>query len=311
MKKIELNVHLDGSLNITMMNQLLNTETRHDIIGKNSNSLTDYLSKFDLPIKVLQTRENIINFTKKFVEDLVLDEVIYAEVHFCPLLHTSILTPDEVVEAVLEGLNSNENIKIGLVLCLMRNFNLNRNLEIVRLYKKYKDQGVVGLNLSGDESRYKTISFKQLFEIINLDNIPFSISAGEADTYESVDLAIEFNAKRITHGIHSVESKSTVKKLTKNNITLDLSVSNELDTKCVETMDEYPIKYLLDQGVKITINTANRTTSNTTLENEYQILKENFKITNSQFLEFNLNAIEASFLEDEEKAQLKKELKKK
>lgn len=305
MKKIELHVHLDGSLNPTEVNKIMNNETRDMLIAKKQDSLENYLKTFDLPIKLLQSRENLINFSKTLAKDLYKDEVIYAEVRFCPLFHTSILTLEEVIEAVLDGFKMVPEVKINLILCMMRQYSMDKNLEIVKLAKKYLKNGVVGLDLAGDESRYKTATFRQLFEIIKIDNIPFTIHAGEADGKESVDLAIEFGAKRIGHGIRSIESEETIKKLKENNITLEICPSSNIDTGIYENMDEYPLKQLMDSGVKITINTDNRTVSNTTLEKEYQMLKENFKLSDKDLLEFNLNAIEASFISESQKAELK------
>lgn len=310
MKKIELHVHLDGSLNPTEVNKIMNNETRSLLIGKNKTSLEQYLNTFDLPIKLLQTRENLINFSKTLAMDLYEDDVIYAEIRFCPLLHTSILSKEEVVEAVLEGLRQVPEVKTRLILCMMRQFSMDKNLEIVKLAKNYLNKGVVGLDLAGDEARYKTATFKQLFEIIKIDNIPFTIHAGEADGIESIEQAISFGAKRIGHGIRAIESEETINKIIKNNVTLEVCPTSNLDTGVYKNMDEYPVKKLIDKGVKITINTDNRTVSNTTLEKEYTLLKENFKLTKNDFLNFNLNAIEASFLSESEKAELKYQLTK-
>lgn len=305
MKKIELHVHLDGSLNPAEVNKIMNKETRELLIAKNQDNLEDYLKTFDLPIKLLQSRANLINFSKALANDLYKDEVIYAEVRFCPLFHTNVLSPEEVIESVLEGFKMVPEIKINLILCMMRQYSMDKNLEIVKLAKKYLKNGVIGLDLAGDEARYKTATFRQLFEIIKIDNIPFTIHAGEADGKESIDLAIEYGAKRIGHGIRSIESEETIEKLKENNITLEVCPTSNIDTGVYETMDEYPLKQLIDSGVKITINTDNRTVSNTTLEKEYQLLKENFKLSEKDLIQFNLNAIEASFISESQKAELK------
>ena len=58
----------------------------------------------------------------------------------------------------------------------------------------------------------------------------------------------------------------------------------------------------------ITINTDNRTVSNTNLNREYELLKDTFGFTDEDFLQFNMNAIEAAFISDDEKEELRKEL---
>lgn len=308
MNKVELHVHLDGSLNFEYMSELIGEDSHAIVVSDSSGDLTEYLSKFDIPCRLLQKRENIVTFSRLLAEDLKKDGVLYAEVRFCPLFHTAYLSPSEVIEAVLEGISNVDDIKINLILCMMRQFPMPKNLEIVNLYKKYCDKGVVALDLAGDESRYKTATYRQLFEIIKLDNIPFVIHAGEADGPESVNLAIEYGAKRIGHGIRSIESEEVVQKLVDNNILLELCPTSNLDTHAIKNLDYFPIKDLMTAGVKVCINTDNRSISDTTLEKEYQIVKENFDLTDEELLEFNLNAIEASFLSNQEKIMLKNKL---
>ena len=73
-------------------------------------------------------------------------------------------------------------------------------------------------------------------------------------------------------------------------------------------MDKHPIKALVDKGLLITINTDNRTVSNTNLNREYELLRDTFGFTDEDFLQFNMNAIEAAFISDDEKEELRKEL---
>ena len=53
-------------------------------------------------------------------------------------------------------------------------------------------------------------------------------------------------------------------------------------------------------GVKVCINTDNRTVSNITLEEEYQKLKNAFNFSDEDFMNMNINAINASFTNDKE-----------
>ena len=121
-------------------------------------------------------------------------------------------------------------------------------------------------------------------------------------------LAINFGAKRIGHGINCIESSVVMNKLINERITLEVCPSSNIDTNVVASMDKHPIKALVDKGVLITINTDNRTVSNTNLNREYELLKDTFGFTDEDFLQFNMNAIEAAFISDDEKEELRKEL---
>ena len=191
---------------------------------------------------------------------------------------------------------------------MRRNYSFEQNMEIVKLAKKYLGNGCCAIDLVGDEASYKTEDFKELFNIINKEGIPFTIHAGEASSYESVQSAIEFGAKRIGHGIKSIENIDTVNNLIKNNIFLEVCPDSNLDTHAVESIEDHPIRELVDLGVAVTINTDNRTVSDTSLDHEYDLLRNHLGFTDEDILNFNLNAIEAAFISEEEKEQLRNRL---
>ncbi len=56
-------------------------------------------------------------------------------------------------------------VKINLILCMMRNFSIEENKEVIRLAKKYRNQHVVAIDLAGDEASYPTSAFEPLFEL--------------------------------------------------------------------------------------------------------------------------------------------------
>lgn len=308
MKKVELHLHFDGSLDIDFASKLVGYDASKEMVSENDSSLVDYLKKFSLPGKLLQDYSTIREFAYILASKLKDDDVIYAEVRFCPFFHDKVISVDRVITAIREGFSRVSDIKINLIFCMMRNFSFEENLKVIKLAKKYLGNGVCAVDLAGDEANFKTENFKELFDIINMESIPYTIHAGEADSFESVDAAIRFGAKRIGHGISSVESDDTIKRLIDNGVTLEVCPKSNVDTKAVDCIQNHPIKRLVDKGVLVTINTDNRTVSNTTLEKEYKLLRDNFNFTDEDFIKFNINAINAAFISDEEKELLKNKL---
>lgn len=67
-------------------------------------SLSEYLKRFDLPIKLLQTEENLRFAISQLARHLYKIGVDYAEIRFAPQLHTTRgLTQLQVVQAVIDG----------------------------------------------------------------------------------------------------------------------------------------------------------------------------------------------------------------
>ena len=54
MKKIELHLHFDGSIDVGYASWLMKRDVKDELVSKNDSSLNEYLKKFDLPIKLLQ-----------------------------------------------------------------------------------------------------------------------------------------------------------------------------------------------------------------------------------------------------------------
>lgn len=310
MKKIELHLHLDGSVNlnlaVSLSNLDLDTVKNKMIAPSKCENLGDYLTRFSFPISLLQTKENLELIASKLADDLIEDEVIYAEIRFNPLAFTSTLSLDEVITSILKGL-SNKKIKTNLILCMMRGYSYNDNLKIVNLAKKYLNKGVVAIDLAGDEKKYKLKEYISLFEYAKSLNIPFTIHAGEVD---EIDLrsAINLGARRIGHGVYSVVDEKILTEIRKKDILLEICPTSNIQTNAFKTYQDHPIKKLYDLNIKINLSTDNMTVSNTTLEKEYEIVKKYNNLTDSDLIKMNKDSIDYAFLDDFEKDKLRKQL---
>ncbi len=88
-------------------------------------------------------------------------------------------------------------------------------------------------------------------------------------------------------------------------------VSN-LQTGAVKELSQYPWAKFWSEGVPVTINTDNRTVSDTTLVREWQTLEGAFGPFDREILaQAADHAIDVAFLPMEEKEKLKKELREK
>lgn len=306
--KVELHVHLDGSVSLdtaSKLSLLPINELKEKMIAKNKCfNLEEYLTKFSFPISLMQTKENLTLIAKNLVNNLMKQNVIYAEIRFAPMFHTEKgLTLEEVVDSVLEGLKSN-SIKTNLILCLMRGMSDEKNLKTIEVAKKYLNKGVCALDLAGDEAKYPTSNYIRYFDIAKKESIPFTIHAGEASDAKEVEVAIKMGAKRIGHGIHSINDENVIKLIKDNNILLEICPTSNIQTNAIDTYKNHPIKILYKKGVEISINTDNTTVSNIDLNNEYLKLINNFNFNFSDFKKINIMAINHAFISQKEKENL-------
>ena len=292
---IDLHLHLDGSMRPETVRELLEQKgispwdsdddaARALRVGDDCADLNDYLTKFEYPCMVLQTSGAIERAVYELAEDLVHQDVTYAEIRFAPQLSTKEgLTQEEAVKAAIEGAKEAEmefdDIRIGLILCCMRGEDHEANIETVRVASKYYGNYVCALDLAGAEALYPTDLFNKEFELAKAEEIPFTIHAGEAAGPESIWRALEFGASRIGHGIRSIEDERLVEYLAKHEIPIEVCPISNMQTKVYDDIKKYPLKRLLDNGVHATLNTDNRTVSNTCLLKERSFVKDKLGLT--------------------------------
>lgn len=306
--KIELHVHLDGSLNIDKISEITKEDKKvleeKMTAGEKLSSLKDYLDKFDYAVSLLQIPDLIRKLASSLREDLIKDNVIYAEVRYAPLKHISYISMDEFIDIVYEELNKDKKLKVKLILCMMRNDSKLNNMKVINLAKKHLKKEVVGIDLAGDEDSYPTKDFKDLFDYANELKIPITIHSGESTNYKEVEATLNMHAKRIGHGIRSIDNFDLINKLKDNNILLELCPTSNVQTNSVDIYKNHPIKLFSLLGVTYSINTDNRLVSEIDLSREYKKLIDNRLVTIEGIIKSNLNAIKYSFLTEEEKVTL-------
>ena len=313
-KLIELHLHLDGSLRPETVWELAkeqniklpaNTvdEVRDQMqVPEDCRTLEEYLTRFDLPLLVLQTREALERAAFELTEDLAKEGVTYAEIRFAPQLSIKGgMTQEQAVEAAIEGVKRGmeqyPSIRVGLILCCMRGEdNEEWNLQTVETAKKYLGDAVCAVDIAGAESLYPTERFAPVFEKVREYGLPSTIHAGEAAGPESMKTALAFGAKRIGHGVAAVEDPELVRRLIEEQITLEVCVTSNYQTKVVPSIEAHPIRRLFNAGVRVTVNSDNRTVSNTNIRKELDILRNVFGFKEQEIEKMEEYAWEARFL---------------
>ena len=313
--KILLHLHLDGAIDIDDAFKWVKEDgikiSKKDLlrelqVDEECHSLNDYLKKFDLPCKLLQTCERLEITSYHLFQKLAKLNVVYAEVRFAPLKHLEKgLTLDDVVISVINGFNKanvESGIMGGIILSLMRGEEYEKNKKIVDVAKKYLGKGVVGIDLAGAEALYPTKDYVQLFSYVKALEIPFTIHAGEAAGVESIKAALDIGAKRIGHGVKVIDDEALMERVIKENILLEVCVTSNYQTEAIKR--RHPIEKLYRKGVKISINTDNDTVSGIDINREYARILQETKMDIEDLINCNINSIPFIFADDKTKNKL-------
>ncbi len=311
--QIDLHLHLDGSLSAGTSRKLAQRE--HVALPADTDeglrsfltaepgceSLNEYLKCFDLPLAVLQTKENLSLAAYELGRELAQKGICYAEIRFAPQLHTRKgLTQEEAVTAVLLGLHKakegQEGFALRAILCCMRGEGVHEaNRETVRIASRYLEDGVVAADLAGAEALYPTGDFAEEFRYARSLGVPFTIHAGEAAGPESIWRALELGAVRIGHGVRAVEDDRLMEELARRGTVLEMCPTSNLQTKAVRSLSEYPLREYLDRGIKVTVNSDNMTVSDTWAGKEFALLSREYGLTEEEAGKLLANARKAAF----------------
>lgn len=317
--KTDLHVHLDGSLRISTLIEFakkqniglpsFNPAELEQIVrsGKNCRSLSEYLQGFETTLSVMQTPEALYRIAYELGEDAASENVWYMEVRYSPILHTNRgLKLTTIVDAVIEGLQAAEkkfNIKTGVIICGMRNINPETSLILAELSVAYKNKGVVGFDLAGQEENYPAKDHKEAFFIIRKNNINTTAHAGEAFGPESIHQALhDCGAHRIGHGTRLSEDGDLLNYVNDHRIPLEICLTSNVQTGAANSYETHPLRFYYDYGLRITINTDNRLVSDTTVTRELYLTAKYLNLNLDDIKSIVIDGFKSAFLPNRAKS---------
>ncbi len=280
---IDLHLHLDGSLtpqDLLCLSRLTGValptqqeeELRALLTFDGRGTLNDYLTKFDLPLSVMQSAESVYCAVSLLGKRLAKKGYRYAEVRFAPSLHTKNgATIREIVQGAVKGLSDCE-LPMGILLCCMRGGKQEDNLLTVESAAEFRTQGVLGVDLAGAEALYPTENYQEVFSLAGKLGLQITIHAGEAAGEDSIRAALDMGAKRIGHGV-AAKSDDLLERLKKNDVLIECCPTSNLQTGAVTTLSEHPIKRFLSYGIPVALCADNMTVSDTDVFREWEKVK--------------------------------------
>jgi adenosine deaminase len=329
--KVLLHEHLDGVLRPQTIIELADSVRYADLPTKDANalaqwflqganqgSLAKYLEGFKHTIAVMQTEEALERVAYEQAEDLSNDGVVYYETRFAPLFHTTKgLTHQQVVAAVLKGMargRQDFGVSSGLIICAMRNMNV--SLEMAELAVDFRERGVVGFDLAGEEGGHPPKKHVDAFHYIQRENFNITIHAGEGFGKESIWQAIQYcGAHRIGHGTRLIDDITVAdgravslgdlaQYVLDKRIPLELCLISNVHTGAAPSLEQHPFKILFQEKFRVTLNTDNRLMSDTSMTKEFEAASQAFGLTIDDFEKISINAMKSAFLPYDQRCDL-------
>jgi adenosine deaminase len=324
MPKVLLHDHLDGGLRPRTVVELgreygveLPTSREEELAkwfheGANVGNLTQYLNGFSVTCGVMQEPEALERVAEEMLEDMARDGVAYVETRFSPLFHTERgLRHHQILESVIKGLERGREVhgvRWGIIICAMRSMDPMTSLEMAELAVAYRNRGVVGFDLAGDEMGHPPKTHLDAFHYVQRENFNITIHAGEAFGKESIWQALQFcGAHRIGHGTRLREDLflegervagigSLAGYVLDKRIPIEICLTSNLHTGAASSFTDHPFRYFFDKRFRVTLNTDNRLMSDVTMTGEYGVAAKEYGLNFNDLEKIAINSMKSSFL---------------
>jgi aminodeoxyfutalosine deaminase len=294
--RAELHVHLEGSADPETMMEIDAALTREEIAA--STSYTDFAGFIQSYIWVnrrLTTPEHYATVARRLFERLHKEGVIYAEV---TLSAGMMLWKGQEFAPIYESLQreaSGAKLDVRWILDATRQFGAEAAKPVFDLAAERVGDGVVAIGLGGFEAGGPALWFKDLYAEARDRGLRLTCHAGETTDAQSIWDALEIGAERIGHGIRAIEDPRLMEHLREKDIPLEISITSNVRTGAVASLEEHPVRKLFDAGVPIVLNTDDPALFDCTLESEYQLARNEFGFTEDELGVLQTNSLRYAF----------------
>ncbi|MEU2158587.1 adenosine deaminase [Streptomyces sp. NPDC019396] len=319
--KAELHVHHVGSASPRIVSELA---ARHpdSKVPTDPAALAEYFTFTDFAhfievylsvVDLVRTPEDVRLLTFEVARDMARQNIRYAELTITPFSSTRRGIPEQGFMEAIEDARKAAEAELGVVLrwCfdIPGEAGLDAAEETARLAVDLHPDGLVSFGLGGPEIGVPRPQFKPYFDraiAAGLHSVPH---AGETTGPGTVwDALHDLRAERIGHGTSAPQDPELLAHLAERRIALEVCPTSNIATRAVATLDEHPIREMVEAGVLVTINSDDPPMFGTDLNSEYAVAARLLGLDERGVAALAKNAVEASFLDSAGKSRIASEI---
>lgn len=270
--KAELHIHIEGTLEPSLQFALASKHgielpyTIEELKQKRRDfsNLQDFLDLYYAGCDVLRTEEDFYALCEEYLQRAIRDGVKYVEMFFDPQTHT---TRGVAFATVVTGLARaieayKGSIEAHLILSFLRHLPEESALEIVEMARPFAHL-IWGVGLDSGELGNPARKFKRAYEaaekagLCGPDGDNKTAHGGEeGDPSYVIEALVVLKARRIDHGVRSLEDPYLIQVLRDNRIPLTVCPLSNHKLKVVERFlhGKDPVLLLHEAGLCISVN---------------------------------------------------------
>nr|WP_318732561.1 MULTISPECIES: adenosine deaminase [unclassified Roseofilum] len=311
--KAELHIHIEGSLEPELMFALADRhqmtlpydsiEAAHQ--AYQFQDLQSFLDLYYAGTNVLCTEQDFYDLTWAYLQRAHKQTVRHTEIFFDPQIHTQRGIPFEVAiagihQALVDGQNQ-LSISSGLVLCFLRHLSAEDAMKTLEDALPYQDW-IVGVGLDSSERGHPPSKFTAVFDRARAHGFLTVAHAGEEGPPEYIWEAINLlKVARIDHGVRSPEDPKLMAWLKEQQIPLTVCPLSNIELGVFESLEQHPIKQLLDAGLRVTVNSDDPAYFGGYVQENFMAIYEALNLSQQDLYQLAKNSFLSSFASESAK----------
>ena len=320
MPKVELHIHIEGSLEPELMFDLAERNgvpLRFNSVDevRKAYQFTDLQSFLDIYYEgasVLLKEVDFYEMTWAYLKKVSSQNVRHSEIFFDPQTHTDRGVPFKTVINGIRRAQVDSERQLGitsrLIMCFLRHLSTEAAMQTLKQALPYKDW-IVAVGLDSSEVGNPPKKFAAVFDEARAQGFLTVAHAGEEGPPEYIWQSLDLlKAKRIDHGVRSEGDAKLVERLAREQIPLTVCPLSNVKLRGFESMEQHNLKRLLDLGLCVTVNSDDPAYFGGYMTENYLAVQKALDLDMEDIHRLAQNAIQASFISQQEKQGLLDEL---
>ena len=303
--KAELHLHLEGSLEPELLFRLAERNKIalpwNDVdalrSAYNFGNLQEFLDLYYAGADVLRTEQDFYDLTWAYLQKCEEQNVVHTEPFYDPRTHTDRGIPFEVAMRGISGALADGRellgISSGLILSFLRHLPEEAAFKTLEQAMPFRD-AFFAVGLDSSEMGHPPSKFERVFAKARAEGFLAVAHAGEEGPPEYIWEALDLlKVSRIDHGVRAAEDPKLIQRLIDEQIPLTVCPLSNTKLCVFEDMSQHNILQMLEQGVKVTVNSDDPAYFGGYVTENFMALHESLGMTEDQARRLAQNSLDA------------------
>ncbi|AHL76821.1 adenine deaminase [Stutzerimonas stutzeri] len=303
--KAELHLHLEGSLEPELLfrlaerNKIALPWDNVDALRSayNFGNLQEFLDLYYAGADVLRTEQDFYDLTWAYLQKCEAQNVVHTEPFFDPQTHTDRGIPFEVAMRGISGALADGRellgVSSGLILSFLRHLPEEEAFKTLEQAMPFRDV-FFAVGLDSSEMGHPPSKFERVFAKARAEGFLAVAHAGEEGPPDYIWQALDLlKVSRIDHGVRAAEDPKLIARLIDEQIPLTVCPLSNTKLCVFDDMSQHNILDLLEQGVKVTVNSDDPAYFGGYVTENFMALHDSLGMTENQARRLAQNSLDA------------------